>query len=209
MARNLCGCKYYRQCDEVRQSMQLKYQLEFYPYYVCPFKESMEMIEAEGEAVKIFTYGTLKSGFHNNTFLQNSTYISDAKLKGFEMHDLTYGYPGIVEGDGEVYGEVYEVSPVDLVIVDQLEGFYGESCKDSNLYNREKVKVKLDNGEEVEVYTYVFARELPKGSELIKDGNWNRRYTPKRFTETISSRDEEYYYDVFDDYSWEDEKYDF
>ena len=56
----------------------------------------------------IFTYGTLKRGYRNHKYIEKAKFISDASIEGFYMFDLGR-YPGIYEGAGIIYGEIYEI----------------------------------------------------------------------------------------------------
>ena len=55
----------------------------------------------------LFVYGTLKSGESRNPLLGSGRVIA-AKTKGILL-DLEY-YPGMINGNGEVYGELRFIS---------------------------------------------------------------------------------------------------
>lgn len=73
---------------------------------------------------KLFTYGSLRRGYHNHGLLRGSTFIGEyhtgpgyTKLEG-------PGFPFLVvdeTGDG-CYGELYEVTDLTLEMIDRLEG---------------------------------------------------------------------------------------
>lgn len=83
----------------------------------------------------IFTYGTLKKGFHNHSVLgKAAVYIGHHTTKPcYTMYDLGF-YPAIsLLGNTAIVGEVYEVS--DLENIDRLEGY-------PHFYNRIEIETK-------------------------------------------------------------------
>ena len=78
--------------------------------------------------MRIFVYGTLKSGHYNNLYLEDSNYICDGKVKGYKMY--TNGmYPYAVKGDEDdtISGEIFEViSNVTMTRLRSLEREYVE-----------------------------------------------------------------------------------
>jgi gamma-glutamylcyclotransferase (GGCT)/AIG2-like uncharacterized protein YtfP len=72
---------------------------------------------------RVFVYGTLKKGHGNHVLLRESEYQGAAQAPpGFRMVSLG-GFPGVVEGEGEVHGEVYLVNDNTMERLDRLEGF--------------------------------------------------------------------------------------
>lgn len=67
--------------------------------------------------MKLFVYGTLKSGEVNN-YLLAGQYLGLAKLSNHILLDI--GCPAVIEGNGIVIGELWEVA--DFELTDQLEG---------------------------------------------------------------------------------------
>src|SRR6056300_468716 len=99
----------------------------------------------------VFVYGTLKANHGNHRLLETSNFIRNSKIKG-SLWEVSV-FPGYkLEGDGTVYGEIYEVSDETLQRLDFLEG-YSEDRND-NMYNRVLVET-LDDFHE-KVYTYVW-----------------------------------------------------
>ncbi|MCX7845320.1 MAG: gamma-glutamylcyclotransferase [Dictyoglomaceae bacterium] len=63
-------------------------------------------------------------------------------------------YSGILPQKGsKVVGEVYNVDDVTLKIIDNFEG-------EGDLYERKKVMVTLEDGKEMEVWTYVYLKDV-------------------------------------------------
>ncbi|MBE6138080.1 MAG: gamma-glutamylcyclotransferase [Erysipelotrichaceae bacterium] len=95
----------------------------------------------------VFAYGTLKHGYRNHNFLKDSTFICEALVEGFYMFDLG-SYPGIYEGEGKIYGELYEIDAATLAKMDYLE-------EEGSLYIRKSIKVNNLN-----VWIYVYNKNV-------------------------------------------------
>ena len=81
---------------------------------------------------KVFVYGSLMSGLHNNHCLRGATLLREATTAGkFSMFSIGT-FPMVIEEDewSTVVGEVWEVDDRTLSILDQLEGV------DSGFYER-------------------------------------------------------------------------
>lgn len=125
----------------------------------------------DGKSKKFFVYGTLKVGGYFshglNPFRKSSI---RATIKGFNLYDLG-AFPGILPGDGEVFGELHEYDEYDkvLAIMDHIEGYNGT---EDSLYMREEVEVELEDGETETALVYVFNQEDPPEATKIKNGTW-------------------------------------
>lgn len=102
----------------------------------------MDHMRANVNYELVFVYGTLKQGFHNHSVLHKSAkYLGVARTyrHEFEMED-TGGFPvvhRVKETEGNyIYGEVYAVTPENVMSLDRLEG-------NGVMYEREKVQVKF------------------------------------------------------------------
>lgn len=146
--------------EELRQS-----------YVYSKNKEKERKQKNMSKMITVFVYGTLKRGYRNNIFMERAEYIGEGKINNFDIYKVgQYGaYPAIIKGTGEVYGEVYKVTPEELVNIDRLEGYHGENCT-NNLYDKELIEVEID-GEIINAYAYVWCkyRKLPMGSKKLKD----------------------------------------
>lgn len=72
----------------------------------------------------VFVYGTLKSGYGNNRLLWGSKQVAiRARTTRGDLALQDGGFPYLIDGDGDVLGEVYKVdNPKVLKRLDQLEG---------------------------------------------------------------------------------------
>lgn len=121
----------------------------------------------------IFTYGTLMKGQSNhNHYLSDNQFVSNGTIEGFEMYDLGW-YPGIVPGNGTVYGEVYAVSDDELRAIDRLEG-------EGSLYIKTDVNVVLDSGKTIVAGAYVYNRSV-EGCERL-----TRKYGSEEYVWYVS-----------------------
>ena len=128
---------------------------------------------------KIFVYGSLRIGFFNyDKYLMGK--VSDSKIgkvKGKLYHMPNKGYPALMEGDDEVFGEVMTLNDFESVMIpmDKMENYYG--VNDSrNEYNRIVMDVELLDGSIESCYVYYYAMNdeaiFNKNSIYIKNGDW-------------------------------------
>jgi gamma-glutamylcyclotransferase (GGCT)/AIG2-like uncharacterized protein YtfP len=113
--------------------------------------------------VKLFVYGTLKKGNERHHYLKGCQFIGYGKAKGFILYDLGE-FPGMIKGDGEVAGEVYEVPESLLKEIDWVEGV-------PDLFRRELIEVLLEDGQIVSAYAYIYneTNEDERNDETILD----------------------------------------
>ena len=128
--------------------------------------------------MKVFVYGTLKSGYGNNTILQrgNAELVQPDRVRGFKLFNC--GYPIAVPTDGCIAtGEVWDIGDNETTLqnLDWLEGYNGEDRR--NHYDR--VTVTTEDGHEAFMYTQNSTRSsLPEcPSETVNDETiytWSR-----------------------------------
>lgn len=121
-------------------------------------------------------YGTLKPAHRNAAWAFAAAAplrAEPATLHGFALHHLG-AYPGIVAGAGEVRGVLlaYPTAAMPRVLakMDELEDCFGPAHPE-NLYHRKVREIRLQAGETVRAWVYVYARAVPNGS-LIAGGEW-------------------------------------
>lgn len=127
---------------------------------------------------KFFVYGTLKEGGyfaqHFNKVRKSSKW---AKLKGFNLYKIGHGkaswFPGIVEGDGDVIGEIHEYDREKdvLAAMDSIEG-YRESDPKGSFYMRRELEVELKDGSIEKAYVYIYNEELDSSWPQLENGIW-------------------------------------
>lgn len=113
----------------------------------------------------IFVYGTLKRGWGNNVIIRDQRFLGEAftLVPNFRMYSLG-GYPGVVAGDRQIKGEVWEVDDNAFNRCDRLEG-------NPEFYKREKVEVLVVVGDEtiyMEAWIYIYQGSI-EGRQPIKE----------------------------------------
>lgn len=129
-------------------------------------QQQVEQVEIGGKP-RVFVYGTLKSGEANNPLLtdNDAVKLGDYTLVGpYRMFSLG-GYPGVCrcpgESDGEIVGEVWEVSEECLHSLDLLEGH-------PEYYARTKVATDYKNA-----WIYLLPQTYREQFDAVEGGNWN------------------------------------
>ena len=110
----------------------------------------------------VAVYGTLKKGFRNHHFLENSEYIKSERIKGFDMYDVG-DYPGIVKGKGSITVELYKVDQLTESNIDWLEHYQDNTF---DLYKKQPIKTS-----EGTAFIYVYNLDV-SNYPLIKSGNY-------------------------------------
>ncbi|MBS4538292.1 gamma-glutamylcyclotransferase [Clostridium sp. D2Q-11] len=131
-------------------------------------------------AEKIFVYGSLMKDFFNyNNYLKGKVKSTTlAKTKGKLYHLANRGYPAMVEGEEDIYGELIEIEDFDINLrsLDGLENYIDEKSN-LNEYNRVIKEVEiLETGEKVKAYVYQFnlknINNRKANTIYISSGNW-------------------------------------
>ena len=116
----------------------------------------------------LFVYGTLmkKSGHSMHGLLEAfARYVGEGELDG-QLYDLGE-YPGLVQTKGcqaRVRGEVYRLQNLEKAfeVLDEYEG---------PEYRREKRTVRLNGGEELEAWVYLYEGPT-EGAKAVESGEW-------------------------------------
>lgn len=126
---------------------------------------------------KFFVYGTLKvGGAFAGVFDEFRINSKKAVLEGYDLYNLGW-FPGIIEGNGKVMGEIHEYKSEDIDWIrrqfDRIEG-YSEIVPESSMYLRKELNIKTENGDIEEAYVYVFNKKNNEGLEhkKIEHGFW-------------------------------------
>jgi gamma-glutamylcyclotransferase (GGCT)/AIG2-like uncharacterized protein YtfP len=104
----------------------------------------------------IFVYGTLKRGqaLHHRL---NQKPLFNTTISGFDMYTHpNIWYPALTKGTRSVIGEVYEVTPLKLKEIDEVEGV------STGLYVRESVEI-IHPRTYVKMKVYVYLKTDVKG----------------------------------------------
>ncbi|MFC4735792.1 gamma-glutamylcyclotransferase [Bacillus daqingensis] len=118
--------------------------------------------------MKLFVYGTLMTGEGNHFFLRRAKLLNrQARVNG-SLYDTGLGYPALVRGAGEVWGELYAITSSQLPAIDELEGY--QDGRTWNLYSRETVDAFTENGTE-RALVYYYNKPV-KAEKRIASGSW-------------------------------------
>ena len=103
----------------------------------------------------LFVYGTLQSGQSRNFILKGLQYEKATLFNYRKIKPISLDFPLIIrEISSKVKGEIYY--GLDHKLISQIDMIEGEG----ELYNRIMVKVALDDGKEVEAFTYYPSEDL-------------------------------------------------
>jgi gamma-glutamylcyclotransferase (GGCT)/AIG2-like uncharacterized protein YtfP len=119
---------------------------------------------------RLFIYGTLMPGLRLEAEMQGARCVSAAQVPG-RLVDLGR-YPGLLQGDGQVTGEVYEVDDAHLARLDGVEGVV-PGDRAASQYWREEVTVLSGPLQGQPVQTYVYKRPVD-GCTPIAHGDYRR-----------------------------------
>ncbi len=107
----------------------------------------------------LFTYGLFRDS--GKIILgKEAIYCGKAYIKG-KLYKVNEFYPGYVQGDGKVWGEVYLFNPENLPNMDEYEG---------DEYIRKQVITSTD----VKCWVYEYKYDVSKFDQ-IKCGDWMLR----------------------------------
>lgn len=132
--------------------------------------------------INIFVYGSLREGFFNyDKYLKGKVIKNElAKVKNKILYHMPYkGYPAILDGEGEVVGEVMIIEDYEntMEALDKMEGFIGEG-NPNNEYHKTLLEVELEDGRVEKCYTYCYNKDIDSKFDeeaiLVGDGDWKK-----------------------------------
>jgi gamma-glutamylcyclotransferase (GGCT)/AIG2-like uncharacterized protein YtfP len=114
----------------------------------------------------LFVYGTLMRGYGLHRLLEGAaTFLGDARVRG-RLLDLR-GYPGLVDGEGWVRGELYRLHDAELLrTLDREEGYN---------FERRRAGVSLGDGRRSTAWLYRY-RGQQERAVVIPDGDYRRAH---------------------------------
>jgi len=120
----------------------------------------------------IFVYGTLRQGEEREAAMKVGRKKNPelGKTRG-KLVDLG-GYPGLIDEEGEVVGEIHSFEDIDSALnrLDSIEGFRGHGSQ-NNLFERVICDV-ITKDEVFQAWTY---RWNNTGGKIIESGDWKER----------------------------------
>jgi gamma-glutamylcyclotransferase (GGCT)/AIG2-like uncharacterized protein YtfP len=118
----------------------------------------------------LFIYGTLMPGLRLDAEMQGARFVGAAQVPG-RLVDVGR-FPGLLPGEGQVTGEVYEVDDAQLACLDVVEGMV-PGDRAASQYWREEVTVSGGPLQGLQVQTYVYNRPVD-GCTPIPHGDYRR-----------------------------------
>ena len=121
--------------------------------------------------MQLFVYGSLLRGMSLSSYMEDTKFIGPAYVKA----DLFYlgFYPGIIQGNQRVYGELYEVREDQLPKIDEVED-YIELDNEKSAYLRRPLDAYLfSDGKKVKAAAYFYNRS-PIDKPQIESGDYRR-----------------------------------
>jgi gamma-glutamylcyclotransferase (GGCT)/AIG2-like uncharacterized protein YtfP len=118
----------------------------------------------------LFIYGTLMPGLRLEAQMQGARFLGAAQVPG-RLVDLGR-YPGLLHGEGQVTGEVYEVDDVHLARLDAVEDMVPGN-RPASQYWREVLTVCGGPLQGQQVQTYVYNQAM-QGCTAIPHGDYRR-----------------------------------
>ena len=118
----------------------------------------------------LFIYGTLMPGLRLESEMHGARFVGPAHIAG-RLIDVGR-YPGLLQGDGQVTGEVYEVDDAHLARLDGVEGVV-PGDRVASQYWREVVTVLSGPLQGQPVQTYVYNCPVD-GCKPIPHGDYRR-----------------------------------
>jgi gamma-glutamylcyclotransferase (GGCT)/AIG2-like uncharacterized protein YtfP len=118
----------------------------------------------------LFIYGTLMPGLRLEAKMQGARFLGAAQVLG-RLVDLGR-YPGLLHGEGQVTGEVYEVDDAHLARLDAVEDMVPGN-RAASQYWREVLTVCGGPLQGKQVQTYVY-NQATQGCTAIPHGDYRR-----------------------------------
>lgn len=131
---------------------------------------------ADGSALAVAVYGTLRRGQRNHPLLDRAEFLGDGVIRG-SLYDVprtpyrTYAYPALVDlPAGRVAVEIYRLADKEmLATLDALERFDPTNEADSQYVRR---VVDVTEGPVDLAYAFVYRGPPEELGELIASGDW-------------------------------------
>jgi gamma-glutamylcyclotransferase (GGCT)/AIG2-like uncharacterized protein YtfP len=120
----------------------------------------------------IFVYGALMRGFDLHPHMAGATFVGEATMPGRLV--AVGRYPGVLDGDGTVVGELYRLDDVatSLETLDDIEDF-DPADPDKSEYLRVVRDVSCKDGSNVSAWVYLYNGDA-SAALAVKSGDWRQ-----------------------------------
>ena len=116
----------------------------------------------------LFIYGTLLPGLRLERAMDGAQHLGPAKVKG-RLYDIG-SYPGLVEGEDLVAGEIYRLDPQHLRRLDEVEEMVADD-QDASLFWRVRIQIASGAHATQWVWCYRYNRSV-KGLRAVTQGDY-------------------------------------
>jgi gamma-glutamylcyclotransferase (GGCT)/AIG2-like uncharacterized protein YtfP len=125
-------------------------------------------------------YGSLMTGLDAMDEVEVSDkieFVGPCRIRG-DLYDLG-AYPGLVDGDGTVVGELYAIREGCMSVLHRLDRFehYDPSDQEGSLYVRSCVR--LLEPEDTDAWLYVYTQDV-SGRQTVSSGDWQRHLAERK-----------------------------
>ena len=116
----------------------------------------------------LFVYGTLLPGLRLEREMEGAKHLGAGKVRGC-LYDLG-SYPGLVEGEGLIAGEIYRLDPQHLRRLDEVEEMVADD-QNASLFWRVRVQIVTGTHATQWVWCYRYNRSV-QGFPLVTHGDY-------------------------------------
>lgn len=122
--------------------------------------------------ITLFVYGGLLKGMTLSPFIEGAKYLGPAFIKA-KIYFLGQ-FPGIVQGNDIVFGELYELDKNELPALDKIEDYHPDNIEKSS-YIRKEVEVHtLPGNTKIVADAYFYNRAIEQEHIYIPHGDYRR-----------------------------------
>ena len=116
---------------------------------------------------QIFVYGSLRKGMYNyERYVKGkSHFVGNGYVKGCLYALKDAAYPALLDGDQDVFGEIYEIDEQVASAIDELEGCHKDTL--GEYYKARKI-IRTTQGALLELEVYCFSLDYEKNAERLK-----------------------------------------
>ena len=118
----------------------------------------------------VFVYGTLQKGERNHRFLERAEFVGHAKLKNIEIYENDW-YPVIIDGTENCLGEIYSITPQELIKLAILEG-YNHKTKEGEYIRVNSVVYTITEEKPIEVLLYKYNLSINTQNKIPSGTRW-------------------------------------